>query len=386
MFVNTGIQSSFIDPLRPQPEPPLAFPDYASSPATRLGYQPEDIRQSKLKGLTAIDIDKFNYQFEDADTLVLKKKASLFGEQAMSIRIAGMDSPETGAHDEGLILGMLRFRQEQPFGKEAAARANRLLESMQGAQVLVDTSRSTYGRYVGTVVSPSGNYTTRAVQEGLGAPLSFGAESEAFVDPDAIRRAGLMAQQANVGMWQEPFWQTYGAARRGMGHDITFNTMTSIDRLAINDQNAQLTTLMWDSQSSGLFNASAARAMGQGMYHKFDNRPKPMYAPGFGYINAASTGAFANAKAQEEGDFGSPWHGIRGSGSLQYASAKAIGSSSLRTSSGAGKIAVAKSKARSATSFRNAASFAGGLSKQMAHNPNAIMINHGKYGMPVINV
>lgn len=200
-----------------------------------------------------INKNKYIYEFDDADTLVLRKKGwfGLPTGDKMSIRLAGLDAPEVGGH-KGDPLKPVRIAQDQPYGRTSSEVFRRLLSSQETLTLVFDPKQKTYGRSVGVLYGDQmQNLNLTLVKQGLAAYLPYGAESQSMVDRQQFKVAQQQAVAHKKGMWKEPFWQTYQPAAQAMGGNITFNTMTRMDRLARDQTTSELMMSSWVAQERG---------------------------------------------------------------------------------------------------------------------------------------
>jgi endonuclease YncB( thermonuclease family)/predicted Ser/Thr protein kinase len=194
----------------------------------------------KGKQLKRIILDQFIMDVEDADTLVLRRSGianwlkAKFGYGQISIRLAGIDAPETAGHSEGSLLSQLRINQEQPGGQEATAELRKLLAENPAASVIIDPSQMTYGRYLGAVVSDKTNLNVELIRRGAVSALPFGEASEELVTRKHTAQAELAAREQGIGMWGLARYQAIAEAKQQMGQPITYNTFASIDKLSEN--------------------------------------------------------------------------------------------------------------------------------------------------------
>lgn len=200
-----------------------------------------------------INPSQYDYYFDDADTLVLRRKGA-FGlptGDKMSIRLSGIDSPEVGGH-EGDPLKPVRIAEEQPFGRSSAEAFRRIMEQQKSVTVLFSPDQMTYGRHLGVLFGDQGqNINLMMVKHGVAAYLPFGQAGSALVNTGQFAAAEKEAVASRRGMWKEPFWQGYKYATKAAGSSITFNTFTRLDRLA-NDRNLSEAMLkMWELQHQG---------------------------------------------------------------------------------------------------------------------------------------
>lgn len=182
----------------------------------------------RRKDLKAIRLSDFRYEVEDADTIVLKR-----GGKDISIRLAGLDAPETASHS-GDPLEDIRIEQNQPGGREATEWLRQRLES-DNPIILVDPTDKTYGRHLGAVISQTGeNISLEMVKKGVTSALPFGSESKDVLDRTAAEIAQKNAQSDRRGIWALKRYQAVQEIWEGIGRPLTHNTLTRLDKVAGN--------------------------------------------------------------------------------------------------------------------------------------------------------
>jgi endonuclease YncB( thermonuclease family) len=159
-----------------------------------------------------------SYAVEDADTV----KLMLQGGGEMSLRLAGIDAPET-TH-EGFAYNPL---QDQPYGQEATSRLEELMAAQGDMKVLFSPDSSqTYGRTAGLIVAEDGtNVNLELVRAGAAAALPYGPSSDRIYSTGEFTKAQAQAQESGEGMWGMGEWQ---AAQNAMGtkRRMTHNTLS----------------------------------------------------------------------------------------------------------------------------------------------------------------
>jgi len=249
----------------------------------KLGeFQPDDFHTVNLsiieginrrrQDLQAIDLSRFVSNVEDADSLVLRRRGivpwvkSLFGYGTVQIRLSGIDAPEVASHGND-PLEPWRIFQEQPGGEEATEYLSSLVEE-QGDDLtaIVAPDQKTYGRYLGTLATGSGeNIALRMLREGVVTALPFGPSSEDIISRSAAARAEDIARETETGLWDTARYQAADIASRAIGRDITWNTLTRIDKLARNLNLGAYASFLEDLNDSRSLSAqqrATARRMG----------------------------------------------------------------------------------------------------------------------------
>ena len=205
----------------------------------------EALNPKRKRKLREIDLTDYEVKIEDADTVQLWNKTD--PEKSIVIRVAGIDAPEIKHTDK--LNGTNRWRQQQPFGNKATERLAELIKSAgNDLRIIVDPSERTYGRYVGVLFDKEKNINLQLVKEGEVSSLEFGSASRDMVSREVFSSAGAKAEKERKGIWKDSFFQNWLSFSKGAGHDITFNTLTSIDRLKQNPFLRKGTRLIWGKE------------------------------------------------------------------------------------------------------------------------------------------
>lgn len=229
--------------------------------------------------LQDISPDKYNYEFDDADTLVLRKK-NLLGFSTgpgISIRLAGIDAPEVGSHKSD-PLSSIRIGEEQPGGQEARERFEAIIRGQSSLKIAYDPTASTYGRHIGILYGDQDqNINLSLVKTGSVAYLPFGESGTGIINDSDFKKAEQEAYEQQRGMWKEAFWQTYRAASESAGTRITFNTLTRLDKLAKDPGLTALFNTMWSNSETGSVDEEEAYSIGNELrrtYGRFNRKGK----------------------------------------------------------------------------------------------------------------
>lgn len=170
--------------------------------------------------ISQIDSSKVDYAVGDGDTVQVISKGFLgFGRRNLgSVRLAGMDTPET-AHGGGTGPGAM---EESEPPKQYLTN---VLSARTGSSVVIGKNQ-TYGRGVGMVVDESGiNYSYETVSQGLGSVLYRENKYEDLMNQSAFNKAEYVAKKSEKGMWSNPFY--YGAQSGISGRERTgWNKLT----------------------------------------------------------------------------------------------------------------------------------------------------------------
>lgn len=189
----------------------------------------------RRRDLRAVKLDNFNVQVEDADSLILSRRGNIWERLTtpdVLIRLSGIDAPETAGHS-GDPIDFLRIFQAQPGGNPATEQLQDLISEQRNLNLLVSTRGKTYGRYVGALVGDGGqNLNIELARRGAVSSLPFGPAREDIVSRAEVSTAELTAINKNIGMNQYARYKATRAVELAADRDITYNTLTRIDKLA----------------------------------------------------------------------------------------------------------------------------------------------------------
>ncbi len=203
-----------------------------------INYRRQQLREIKLAD--------YQMTMDDADTILLKRRGWFSG-NPISIRLAGIDAPETTHEDDP--IADYRINQEQPGGRLATDRLQEILSSGTN-RLFVDPSQQTYGRYLGVLFADQRNVNLQLTEEGHVSSLEFGKTSTDLVNRRAFETAGRMAETSERGIWSDPFFKDWRSFSQAAGRDTTFNTFTDIVKLAQNENLAKAAGYLWDEEDS----------------------------------------------------------------------------------------------------------------------------------------
>lgn len=191
-----------------------------------------NFKTSSAKAVAKINLDNFNITAEDADTLILKRKGLLnFFDNPIQVRMAGIDAPEVGSHGSD-PLSIIRYAQEQPFGKEATSRLQEIIEEAKSLSLYI-TGEKTYGRYVGALnFNGDKSVAETLLSEGMVTALPFGKEESDLLNRKTLDRAQETAKQSGAGLWSLARYQFMDQVNSSLQNPITHNTLTRLDKLA----------------------------------------------------------------------------------------------------------------------------------------------------------
>ncbi|MCW4026748.1 MAG: thermonuclease family protein [Candidatus Bathyarchaeota archaeon] len=195
---------------------------------------------AKREDLARVNLSNFVMNVEDADTILLRRKGmlpwikSLFGRGQVSVRLAGIDAPETEGHGNDPI-GFLRMWQEQPGGQEATAKLQSMIAAQENLNLVVSTGKQTYGRSLGVLVGDQNkNLNLELLRKGAATALPFGPASEDILERQYAARAEEVAWKHREGIWDYARFKAQRVAHRHIGRAITHNTLTNVQKLASN--------------------------------------------------------------------------------------------------------------------------------------------------------
>ena len=225
----------------------------------------EGLNKFSKKGMRAVQLspDKYKYELDDADTLVLRRRGFLGYPRGkpIYIRLAGIDAPEIG-HEED-PLAPVRLTSEQPYGRKAAEVFRGYVARNPNMTLVYDPTAKTYGRHIGMLFTSSGvNINLAMVQQGAAAYLPFGESGTEIIDRVLFDEAEKHAVATRRGMWKEPFWQGYKASTSVFGESITFNILNRMDKLAEDRRIDELMFRSYRSQERGYLTAEDMQQFG----------------------------------------------------------------------------------------------------------------------------
>jgi endonuclease YncB( thermonuclease family) len=232
--------------------------------------------------ISEIDSSKVDYAVGDGDTLQVISKGFLgFGRKSLgSVRLAGMDTPET-SHGGGSGPGAM------PEAEPPKQYLTNVLSARTGSKVVVGGNK-TYGRGVGMVVDESGiNYSYETVNQGLGSVLYRETKYDDLMDQSAFNKAEYVAKKSEKGMWANPFY--YGAQSGISGRERTgWNKLTPKTAKKFNFDR---------SPGSTEEQVSSKTAIEQ--QERMNNSINMLGQPGFGFSQESYNRKMAMAQSQQ---------------------------------------------------------------------------------------
>jgi endonuclease YncB( thermonuclease family) len=220
------------------------------------GARPADMeRYGGLRGKDLVERrfgSNFSIDVEDADTISIRRKGNInsplsdfmgTGKQdSMSIRLAGIDAPETAHQD----------RRAQPFAEKAKQIATELINRAKDVRVVSRPNDVTYGRQVGVVYVDGKNLNLELVKRGAAAYLPYKSKGKPPVyNQKAFEDAQEFAQDSKRGMWNTGYFQAYKEIVRATGETTTFNTLANVRKVATNANLMSIYSLMNQADRAG---------------------------------------------------------------------------------------------------------------------------------------
>lgn len=280
-------------------------------------------RLSPIPGtqLSRVDISGFRPEWEDVDTLLLHQPWWQFWKDPVAIRLSGIDAPEIAHPNDP--TEWFRYRQEQPYGREALSIVNKLIDPNRLSIAIGNApGQQTYGRYLGVLSTPEiQNVNVELVRRGLAAALPFGESGSDLISRRQLRNVEEEAISENRGMWQESFFRKYLEVSRGLGGRLTLNTLTDLTRLGSNYHLAAAAEYMWDDSQQS---AATGRYIGRKLvpsYGRFFHKNNSQFSAkddNYNTIEGLFHGGLAGQLRKAYTDFGSGYKGGRLSGDLTF--------------------------------------------------------------------
>jgi len=221
-------------------------------------------RYTSLKGrhLTRVDAsNNYHIDVQDADTIALKRnygsggmKDFFFGRkntQSMSIRLAGIDAPETAHQNRGA----------QPYAEAAKRIAADMISRAKNVEVVFDKGDSTYGRRVGMVYADGVNVNLELIKRGAAAYLPYRShKSSPIYDTEEFRSAQETAYKSKRGMWRTDYFNSYKQIAQESGQTVTFNTLVNPSKVAGNTSLMTMYSAMKTAEAFGMQHTVAQQA------------------------------------------------------------------------------------------------------------------------------
>jgi endonuclease YncB( thermonuclease family) len=221
-------------------------------------------KYTTLKGrnLTKVSLsNNYNISVQDADTITLKRNygggamkdffSGRKNTQSMSIRLAGIDAPET-AHEN---------RGAQPYAEAAKRIAKDMISRAKNVEVVFDESDSTYGRRVGMVYADGVNVNLELIKRGAAAYLPYrGKQKSSIYDSNEFRSAEESAFKSRRGMWRTDYFRSYKQIAQESGQTVTFNTLVNTSKVAQNTSLMTMYSAMKTSEAFGMQSTVAQQA------------------------------------------------------------------------------------------------------------------------------
>ena len=196
--------------------------------------------------------DQFEFDIQDADTISIRRKGNIGSplsnfmgtgrQDSMSIRLAGIDAPETAHQD----------RKAQPFAEKAKAIAKDLMSKAKDIRLVTRQGDTTYGRQVGMIYVDGKNLNLELVKRGAAAYLPYKSKGKPPIyNQKAFEDAQEYAQESKRGMWNTGYFQAYKEISKASGETVTFNTLANISKVSRNANLMSLYSLMHQADRAG---------------------------------------------------------------------------------------------------------------------------------------
>lgn len=221
-------------------------------------------KYNSLRGDNIIEhrVNPADITIEDADTITIKRRGnknnalSQFmgtgAQDSMSIRLAGIDAPET-AHGD---------RSAQPYAEMAKQIATDLIRNAKDVRIVSRPDDTTYGRQVSMVYVDGKNLNLELVRRGAAAFLPYkGKGKPTFYNQKAFEEAEKQASEGNRGMWADPYFKAYQMVKSRSGQSITFNTLVNASKVAKSSQLMSVASLMEEASRAGEINDALAEEL-----------------------------------------------------------------------------------------------------------------------------
>lgn len=198
------------------------------------------------------DKSRFELDVQDADTISIRRKGNINSplskfmgtgmQESMSIRLAGIDAPETAHAD----------RKAQPYAEKAKAIAADLIAKAKDVRLVTRPDDTTYGRQVGMIYVDGKNLNLELVRRGAAAYLPYKSKGKPPIyNQKAFEDAQEYAQDSKRGMWRTGYFQAYKEIVKATGETTTFNTLANINKVSKNANLMSVYSLMNQAQSAG---------------------------------------------------------------------------------------------------------------------------------------
>lgn len=221
---------------------------------------------TSLKGqnLTRVNLKNYQIDVQDADTITLRRnigrgpmKDFFFGRKdsaSMSIRLAGIDAPETAHQNRGA----------QPYAEAAKRIAMDMISRAKNVDVVFDDSDSTYGRRVGVVYADGVNVNLELIKRGAAAYLPYRSHKKRPIyDEQEFRSAEQTAYRSKRGMWRTDYFNSYKQLADASGQTVTFNTLVNTRKVAQNTSLMTMYSTMKTADAFGMSNSATQQAIAE---------------------------------------------------------------------------------------------------------------------------
>lgn len=229
--------------------------------STSLGATP--YKSLRGQNLTKVSVSgNYKINVEDADTITLQRnlgsggmKDFFFGRknnQSMSIRLAGIDAPETAHQNRGA----------QPYAEAAKRIAVDMINRAKNVEVVFDDSDSTYGRRVGVVYADGVNVNLELIKRGAAAYLPYRSNKKRPIyDTQEFEAAEQTAYKSKRGMWRTDYFRSYKQIAQASGQTVTFNTLVNPSKVANSSSLMTMYSAMKTAENFGMYHTESQMAL-----------------------------------------------------------------------------------------------------------------------------
>ena len=234
-------------------------PEFSNQNNTQLLLSETSLGASKYTKLRGRDLTKitlsnnYNMTVEDADTITVKRNFGSGGmksffsgrknSQSMSIRLAGIDSPEIAHQNRGA----------QPYAEAAKRIAQDMISKAKNVEVVFDNKDATYGRRVGVVYADGVNVNLELIKRGAAAYLPYRSkQNRPIYDQKEFELAEERAYKSKRGMWRTDYFRSYKQIAQASGQTVTFNTLVNTKKVADSSSLMTMYSAMKTAENFGM--------------------------------------------------------------------------------------------------------------------------------------
>ena len=243
----------------------FAPPNYRPEDNMRTILSANSVGSRRIENSNLVKVNlKSNYQInvQDADTITVQRDLGNSGmrdffsgrkkSRSMSIRLAGIDAPET-AHEN---------RGAQPYAEAAKRIAADMISRAKNVEVVFDPSDSTYGRRVGVVYADGVNVNLELIKRGAAAYLPYRSnQKRPIYDSREFQAAQETAYKSKRGMWRSDYFRAYKELTNASGQTVTFNTLVNTKKVAENTSLMSMYSVMKTAEAFGMQSTETMQAL-----------------------------------------------------------------------------------------------------------------------------